>query len=598
MATVTERTADAKAADHLGATAADRGAPAAPAHVAPGQVAPAQVAPGQVAPGQVAGDQLRSAEPAGPAPAPSHRRLGRAGRIPGLVWLVTAVWGLLMALGTIVWPATYGLDESAHIDMAYAYATDARLYDPGTLGYSQAVTKIQAYYVGHPLRRTLAEASLPARGARPSLDQLGSQRVIGRQTSINQMTQHPPAYYALCAVVLKVPGVSSLAFDQQIGLMRLVSLLCMLPVPLLAWATARALRLPDWTALAAAVVPLGVPGLLRTGSVVNNDALLVLATSVLLWLLARVLSGDLRRRTAAGIAVALAVALLTKGLALVLPPIVGVAYLVAWRKQRRFPVLPLLIAAAGGVVGGLWWLRNLVRFGVVQPNGFGPDFERTVFGPPTNIGHFDVFLPTFTNAFFVRAWAGLGIPDTPAQPPVLVWAWLILVAIGVVAALSVRSPLPRVGSIALVAPFVLSGLVVASQSWTTYQAYGRLAAVQGRYAYLGIAGLAVVAVLGLGQLLLPRYRLRLPVVLFGLAMVTEAAAVYLIAGNWFHRDSMSAFGRAHEGFAAMLRLSPWPAPLTVLPFLAVVLLAPVGLVLLARSAGSRAAGDDLATAAP
>jgi hypothetical protein len=511
------------------------------------------------------------------------RRASRgARRLPAACWLVTGLWALLLAAGTIVWPATYGLDESQHIDMAYAYSDSLHLYRPAERTFSAAVTNIQQFYVGHPLKRSLATATIPPRGARPSLADLGGGRPLGKVE--NPMVQHPPAYYVLAGAVLRIPAVERLPFDQAIALVRLLSVLCLLPLPALCWLAARRLGMAEPVALAGAVVPLGIPGLVRTGSVVTNDALLVLSGSVLTYLLIRVVTGDLRRRTAAGVAAALATALLTKGFALALPPVVGLCYLIAARRHRTVPVAPAAIAASGAALGGLWWLRNLLLFHAVQPSGYRPGWADLVYQPATFQGRFATFLPSFLNAFVNRMWGGLGIPDQPAQPPLLVWGWVTIVSAGVLVTLLTQRPPPltRGTAAVLLLPFVLAVAIVISGSWPVYHKFVRFVGVQGRYGYVGILGLIVVAVAGLGQLVAPAFLRRLPVVLLALALGTELSALVVLTDDWFTAGPQPLPAKLHQGVAALLNLSPWPRPLTALPFVLAAVLAAGCLRLLAR----------------
>src|SRR6266536_355320 len=161
--------------------------------------------------------------------------------------------------------------------------------------------------------------------------------------------------------------------------------------------------------LAAAVLPVTLPGLSHIGSVVNNDNLLTLLTGGLLLVLAGVLGGDLRVRTGALVGLLLGLGLLTKGLALVVPVPVAVGYLVAGRRHRRRLLggLPGL-AAAGAVsaaVGGWWWARNLLLYGAVEPSGVGAAWERVINGGPRPGGSWLGLVPKFVFRFQSRFWA-------------------------------------------------------------------------------------------------------------------------------------------------------------------------------------------------
>jgi 4-amino-4-deoxy-L-arabinose transferase-like glycosyltransferase len=227
----------------------------------------------------------------------------------------------------------------------------------------------------------------------------------------------------------------------------------MLPVPWLCWATAKRLaaaadrhrRLTEnqlsAIGLAAAIVPLTIPNLIRVGASVTNDSLLISASSFFLYFLVRIATGDLSRRTVTGAAVFCAVALLTKGFALILPPILIAALFMGIRRKRRdgLPVtgLPVITAITIGafVVGSLWWLRNIAVYGHVQTNGFGPGANDLHYGPADHSGQLYKFIPNFLVQFFQRTWGGFALADAPAASPLAIWGWITVIAIGLLAAL-------------------------------------------------------------------------------------------------------------------------------------------------------------------
>ncbi len=513
-----------------------------------------------------------------------NRGRARLAAVPRAVWALTGLWAALLLGASVVWPMSYGGDEPQHIDMAYVYSTAPfHFYDPGQLPLTLADVGMQHSVPGYPPTQRLAVAPIPPRSQRPSFAQLGGHAFeSGGQP--NQMVQHPPLYYWMEAVVMRLPGVSNLAWDLEVWLMRLLSVVLMLPLPLLCWATARRLlasssrqAISAATAskfsVLAAVIPLTVPNLVRDGSSVDNDALLILTISLVLYLLSRVLAGDLSKRTAGWLSLSLAAALWTKGLALVLPPVALVAYLVGgwsagpdrvarWRALWR----PMAIVLAGCAVGGVWWLRNLIDYGTVQVNGFGPGFNRLIYGPPDNHGTLLRFLPEFTTDFVSRIWGEVGLPDSPSPGPFIIYGWFFVVLISVAAALFIRdrrSVRLHVAVLASVPVLVLG--VVAGGSFATFRHWSHgTHASQGRYLYPTMVVIAALATVGLFKVVQPRLRAALiPIGVAG-ALVTNAAVWFLILRSWYEPTSGSGLSGFRTGFDGLLRWSPLPVGLTVL----------------------------------
>jgi 4-amino-4-deoxy-L-arabinose transferase-like glycosyltransferase len=499
------------------------------------------------------------------------------------MWLITTAWGCLLLGASLLWPMTYGYDETPHIDMAYAYAAHPfKFYAPGKLNISQEALGIYSLVPGHPLKRHLADQPVQPRGQRPTLTELGGHKPS--TGPVNQMIQHPPLYYEIVALVTRIPGVSHLPWDVEVWIMRLVSVLLMLPVPLACWAGTRRLLsaslrgtpsgVIERLALAAAVLPLTLPNLIRDGSSVTNDALLISATSVLLYLLCRVVTSDLTSRTAAWVSISLAVALLSKGFALVLPPIVLGAYLVGWLRrepsERGGPMAvlrPLLISAIGGVVGGLWWLRNLVLYGAVQPLGDPVQFHQV--GPPALLGHVKRFVPRFTTDLSERIWGGIGYADLPRISSAVNFGFLIVVAIGMLLSLTaVGARGDRWAGLFLLATQTLTFFVAASGSFAHYRHYAVEEvprASQGRYLYQTIVVVAALATVGWFAVLRPRIRPLVAPVVLAAGAVLNALVWMMILRSWYApRERASIFGKTIDGVHSLLRFSPLPSLLTLL----------------------------------
>ena len=516
--------------------------------------------------------------------APRHRAPRRGLGVPPAVWAITALWAALLLGASVLWPPADGYDEISHVDMAYAYSfAPLQFYGAAGLHDANALEGVARLVPSVPPSPALDRQKTAPRGHRPSLAQLGGDtRPAGN--SLDQMVQHPPLYYEAGALVLRAPGASGLSWDLQVWLLRLVSVVFMLPVPILAWlgtrrllATARPASLAgassgapaggprlERAAVLGALLPVTIPNLVRDGASVTNDSLLILAFSVVLVGVIYVVTGDRSPKTAAIIAVATATGLLTKGFALVLPPIVVAAYLAGGRRNRAQAPLrrPLALALVGSVVGGLWWLRNLIDYGAVQPNGIGAAAKLAEYGPPQNNGTIARFVPQFSVDVVNRLWGGIGLPDSPSLGPIIVYGWFILVGIGLLAGLLGRSPIRRVGWVLAAAP-VLTLLVVAEGSFSDFRRWSNYThGSQGRYLYPAVVAVAALAAAGWYHLLQPRVRPWLgPLTLAG-AVVTNFAAWLLIVHSWY--ATSPGVSGLMDGMHGLLRWSPLPGALTLL----------------------------------
>jgi small subunit ribosomal protein S36 len=511
-------------------------------------------------------------------------RTGRISRVPLTVWVITFFWGSMLLGASLLWPMTTGLDEGAHVDLAYQYSAHPfTFYGPGNLQYSKGVIGAMRLVPNIPQGAKLATAPIPGRSNRPTLDQLGGHQVITGGPP-DQMVQHPPLYYWADAIVLRLPGVSGLAWDEQLWLMRLMSVVFMLPIPILCWATAKRLMassigglpaaMASRYAVVAALLPLTVPNLIRDGASVENDTLLILATSVVIYGLARVVTGDLGRKTAALIATATAVALWTKGFALALPLIVAIGY--GWGAVRtvhdratamRTLIQPVAILVAGFLIGSIWWIRNLVDYHALQPNGWGAYYS-VIRGTPDHHGTLIRFLPPFMDQFSMRIWGEVGIPDIPSPGPLIIWGWLAVAVIGCIGALLVKG---RTGSRRSLA---LLGLVPAaffaieiSGSYSTFQKWSTNGpiAVQGRYIYGGIVAAAALIAVGWHKLIRPRLYPRLALITCVGAAATNFTVWLLILRSWYAPSGdHGLISASRAGFHSLLRWSPVPDAVTIL----------------------------------
>jgi 4-amino-4-deoxy-L-arabinose transferase-like glycosyltransferase len=332
---------------------------------------------------------------------------------------------------------------------------------------------------------------------------------------VDQMTQHPPLYYAVAAGVLHATGTAEARWDVQLLTLRLFDVALLLPVPLLAAAAVRRLSGSRPAALVAASFTLFVPQVGHIMASVTNDALVTLSGAGGAYLCARVLTGDLRLRTAAGLGVVVGVGLLTKVMAAFALPMILAAYVVASGARGRRALGALIAGGAAFAVGGWWWLRNLIVLGTVQPVGI-PD--RFLNSEPHSSWYFvRTVVTSLTRSFFGNfGWLEIRVPEAAFWTAAVVVAALCAVAV-------VRGPANRAVAVLLLQPVALwCGVVV--NAWTDYAAYGWISAVQGRYLFAGLLALGTGTALGLLALLGPRLRPAVPWVI-GAACASAASGL-------------------------------------------------------------------------
>jgi len=272
--------------------------------------------------------------------------------VPAPIWLITVAFGLLLGTWSVLVPQYHAPDEPHHVDAVMRLAegkgwppTGHALVSPDTVGSIAA-----APYGTREKPRELAvgpftEADAPARSDRPDWDELTKP---GQPApDVQQMLQHPPLYYLAGAALVKLPPgtPADLRFDLVIGLLRLMSVLMVAPLPLLAWACADRLTESRVAGRVATLVPLAIPMLTHIGASVNNDALLVLTGALTTLTLCYVLRGDTSMRTACWLGAFLGAAMLSKSLGVVFVPMAIMAYLLAWWRARK------TLARTGTAVG-------------------------------------------------------------------------------------------------------------------------------------------------------------------------------------------------------------------------------------------------------
>ncbi|QSB22743.1 DUF2142 domain-containing protein [Curtobacterium sp. 24E2] len=276
--------------------------------------------------------------------------------------VLTATFGLWLVLWALVVPAFQAPDEPAHFDAALHVATGSGWPAPGTLHVSNAVRAAQQEQAsGEASSWSTVDALLAAHP--------------GDSETVDQMTQHPPTAYVADALVLRVLHHGSLRWDHALVGLRLFDAALVTPVALLTWAAVRRVTRSPRAAVFGALALFAVPQLASIGASVTNDAPVLLFGGLVVWLASRVLTGDLRRRTLLRLGVTLGVLVATKGTGLPAIPFVALVVLVGGAGAGGLSLAARLLRTAGtlavaAALGAWWWVRNLVVFHTLQPDGY------------------------------------------------------------------------------------------------------------------------------------------------------------------------------------------------------------------------------------
>ncbi|MBL7496847.1 DUF2142 domain-containing protein [Frankia sp. CNm7] len=517
---------------------------------------------------------------------------------PAPVWLITILFTLLLGSWSVLVPQYHAPDEPHHVDAVMRLA-EGKGWPP--VGHATASPEtvgsiVEAPYGTRDNPRELAvgpftEADATDRADRPEWRELP--RPGQPAGDVQQMMQHPPLYYLAGAALVKLPpgAPQDLRFDLVIGLLRLMSVLMVAPLPLIAWAAAERITESRAAGRVAALLPLAIPMLTHIGSSVNNDALLVLAGALTTLALCYVLRGDTSARTGCWVGAFIGIAMLSKSLGIVFVPLAVVAYLLAWRRARgalaregasageagalpapertradgapfllaeaaagpavspaaaRFPWRPLLTGTVAALAFGAWWfVVNLVRYHTFQPTT--PGF---VLG--TELSGWGEFADVLVNGTILRWWGEFGwfeanLPELAARIGTVVVA--VLAAVGIAAA---RPRARRVDLVLMLWPTAgLFGLMTL-QSGLHFHDTSHASGISGRYLFAGLVALAVGV--GAGAASAGRLSRFTPLVMLAGAVAMQAMAICVLFPRWWEGPG----GDARDGLDALLAWSPWP----------------------------------------
>lgn len=512
-------------------------------------------------------------------PAPGRRPVGRAERCALIAIMVT--FACVVALWAVLTPMHGVPDETAHLNSGIRLATEGSWPDPGEARVlPMAEGALQERLLPHDDRSTFAELAETA-------DVTGD--------IVDQMSQHPPLYYAIEAVLLLAIDFTGMRWDLGMLAVRGLGIAMALAMPLLAWAATRRATGSARAAIVAAAALLLVPQLAQNLASISNDGLTILLASTTIWLAVRVLTGDRSWWTSTGIALSLGLALLTKGTALPLIPFVALVLVVspdAMSVGKR--ILRMAVVLVGAfAVGGWWWMRNLVRFGDLQPSGLAGVRQPDPWEPgtgPDPIWFLDELWSRMSGSF----WGDFGWSKYPL--PELVTDALSVVAIGVIAVYGFRSAERKVATLMALLPVLFIVMLIAN-TWRHYVRTQLPAGMQGRYLFVVIVALLVLSAIAWLRFV-PAHRRRL--VATSVLVVAAFVAALGLLREYIGVFEGDQYRITAQGLAELAARSPVGAPgiaamtIVLVVVTAVAAVFTVGCLRPAQHGGAASAGGDVA----
>lgn len=507
------------------------------------------------------------------------------------VWTATVMFAAVCLGMLVLYRPFLAPDEIFQFDRIYAASHGDMILAPGEINLVEASSAAEQRYVQSYQRA--GEPSIEAigpvpRDQRPSMAELGGNgdhHVEGARS--NYMTQHPPLYYAVMGLLKnQIPDSENIPVDQLVFWLRAFNVLMLLPLPYLAFAGARRLGATGPLARAAAFTPLLIPGLARSAAGLNNDNLAILAGSVLILLLLRVIQGDATRRTALLVGLTALAGALTKGTMLPLIVFVPIAYALLWWRRRSLPPTPTLVTlVVSGLAVSFWSLKNRVYYGTIQPNLGIENIPRREPGS----FRFGAWLDEVWALLPARFWGNLGLLEPPALPRWLILGLTVLVLLAIaVAVWAFRGA--RLDLLFLAAlPVGLIALVLF-KALRISQELVAIPGLQGRYAYPAVLGLLLPAVLGLGFLLRRQVRFAPVAVALAGLLVTAAAVKNIVGWYWLPSGQSLGPGNLGDAFRWIRTFGTWPPVVTAGLCGLVVLALLGGLGLLVRDLIGTSAG--------
>ncbi len=427
-------------------------------------------------------------------------------------WIVAALVlaHLLLALGFSLGPIFEGPDEVEHYRYARTLARTLALPDPYAQPRGEYHQAPLAYLLLTPIARLVDDADFAALSARLNPYYGARIHLVGNDNKNR--------FLHTCAEAFPYTH-SATAFTLH--LMRAFQALLGAGTVLAAYGAFRTLwpRAPDRRLLALGVVAFW-PQLAYLNSVVTNDNLLILLSTLNLWALLRLPCRPLTRREALAWGGLLGALMLTKTSAGFSVAFTGLILLAHPHSRRHVP----LIVAMALLVGGWWYLHNALRDGdPANQRALAFTWEAEMIRD----GHFVLETGLRRAPFAYRTlWARFGGGAVAVAP----WLYRAFDALTVVALLglsrrALAARAHRADALTRWQALALSGFALSWFGALVYLVGTHWSGNQGRYVLPAVGAWAALLALGLSAWWPKRWRVPLSLALSGALGVLATVAL-------------------------------------------------------------------------
>lgn len=403
--------------------------------------------------------------------------IGRRERVT--IAAITLAFTLLLVTWACVTSVFSAPDEATHFDAVLHLALGMGWPAPGHMHVLEATRYAQI------------ESTNPAAAGRPSIASLLAAHP--GTSVIDQMSQHPPTWYALGAALFHVIGFEHRRWDVDLLALRLMDVVMMIPLPLLTWGAVRRVTRSPRVAVVAAVALFAVPQLASIGSSASNDVPVIVLGALAAYLVVRALTGDTTWRNVGLLALTLAGLAVTKGTGLPVIPFAALALLVAGRGvltllQRVVRAVVAVVVPA--LASGWWWLHNVVAYHALQPKGMPDVYPTRHWGnqASADVGY---FLNTEWTRLTESFWGQFGALQY-AMTPILTDTLSVVAAGAVVFCAFRRGPWRRIAVVMVLMPF-FTLLGQFHDNWDSYDTTQVVSGAQGRYYFVALVPLIVLS---------------------------------------------------------------------------------------------------------